>query len=72
MRTVGFSTDGHGPAALAACPGLTCAAGPGVHPGVRLARVMTRGEGGREAGALMAGLAATGGRSQHNWYYARS
>jgi hypothetical protein len=32
VHTVGFSTDGHGRAALAACFGLTCAAEPGVHP----------------------------------------
>jgi hypothetical protein len=31
VRTVGVFTDGHGRAALAACPGLTCAAESGVH-----------------------------------------
>src|ERR1700677_1529613 len=30
--TVGFFTDGHGRAALAACSGLTCAVELGVHP----------------------------------------
>ena len=38
MRTVGFSTDGHGRAALAACSGLTFVAEPGVHPRVRARR----------------------------------
>src|SRR6185437_13260187 len=33
--TVGVSTDGHGRAALAACPGLTRAAESSVHPCVR-------------------------------------
>jgi anti-sigma regulatory factor (Ser/Thr protein kinase) len=35
VRTVGVSTDGHGRAALAACPGLTRAAESSVHPCVR-------------------------------------
>ena len=34
VRTVGVSTDGHGRAALAAFPGLTCAPESGVHPRV--------------------------------------
>jgi hypothetical protein len=41
VRTVGVSTDGHGRATRAACPGLTRAAEPGVHPCVS--------SGGREA-----------------------
>jgi hypothetical protein len=32
VRTVGVSTDGHGRAAVAAFPGLTCAPESGVHP----------------------------------------
>jgi hypothetical protein len=52
VHTVGFSTDGHGRAALAACSGLTCAAEPGVHPlcPPRLPGCFR----GREGGALMA------------------
>ena len=55
MHTVGFPTDGHGRAALAACSGLTRAAEPGVHPPCppRLPGWF-RGLGRREGGALMA------------------
>ena len=56
--TVGFSADGHGRAALAACSGLTCAAESSVHPGVSAQRPggFPREWCGRgRAGALMAG-----------------
>src|ERR1035438_284540 len=53
-----FSTDGHGRAALAACPGLTCAAESGVHPCVRPAARMVPGtKAAGKAGALMTGVA---------------
>jgi hypothetical protein len=48
VRTVGVSTDGHGRAALAAFPGLTCAPESGVHPRVSPVRVIARDEGGRD------------------------
>jgi hypothetical protein len=61
VRTVGVSTDGHGRAAPAACPALTCAAESGVHLRVRAARVIFRGGSGQEGvRAVAAGVSARG------------
>ena len=60
--TVGDSTDGHGRAALAACPGLRGAAEPGVPSicGRPVVRAVPRDEGGRDGRALMADVTSDG------------
>jgi hypothetical protein len=63
VRTVGVSTDGHGRAALAGRSGLTCAAEPGVHPGVHARRPVVPWPGGRgRASPLLASPRSPGRR----------
>ena len=65
-RTVGahrrLSTDGHGRAALAACPGLTCGAESSVHPRMSGRRPVASPRGGRagKGGCAMAGVLGPG------------